>query len=69
MGLLFFFFVLPGQTPGELPVLGTSLETGAPLAGVLLCRWAGSDVSVLRWSVQVLSVSSMQEDLAVVEEA
>lgn len=65
--LVGFFSILPGQTPGKLHVLGTAVETGAPLAGVLLYQCADSDVSVLWQSVQVLSVSSTQQELAVIE--
>jgi len=56
-----FFPILPGHTPGESPVLGTALDTRAPLAGVLLYQCADSDVSVLQQSVHVLSVSSTQQ--------
>lgn len=59
----------PPQQCSQAGLLGTALETGAPLAGVLLYQFADGDVSVLQQSVQVLSVSSTQQELAVVEEA
>lgn len=41
----------------------------APLAGVLLYQVPGSDISALQQSVQLLSVSSTEQELSVVEEA
>lgn len=50
-------------------LLETALETAAPLAGVLLFQVPGSDISALQQSVQVLCVSSTQQELPVVGEA
>lgn len=66
---LYFFFHSHRPNSWELRVLGTALETEAPLAGVLLYQCADSGVSVLWQSVQVLSVSSTQQELEVVVEA
>lgn len=49
-------------------LLEITLEIGAHLAGVLLYQVPGSDISALQQSVQVLCVSSTQQELTVVEE-